>query len=264
MKILLTPFVISHNPPTTLRSPNRSLQPSLISTHKQTALLLTIITTAPHSTQFPGAQWRRMEEAIGPNFTAPDNACWRLMFDAVQPYNSVNHSTYVLAIACDDLPDDTYARNNNFRVLALVPGPKAPENLKAVFINTLAQLRRAAGDPPPPSSDPAEGAEPSNPAVPMVLRVAEEDGTYSSIAHIPYLTTAFADRMATIKVDGCLGPSARLSCHYCINESAKFTNAGGGTTYRPAGYVDPVPQVLRFGGNAMKMDDDRLHVDNAM
>lgn len=206
-----------------------------------------------------------MEEAIGANFTAPGNGSWRLMFDAVQPYNSVNHSTYVLAIASDDLPDDTYARSNNFRVLGLAPGPKAPENLKAAFINTLAQLRLAAGDPPPPPDGaPAEGAGSPNPAQPITLRVAEEDGTYSSMEHIPYLTTAFADRMATIKVDGGLGPSARLSCHYCVNEGAKFTNAGGGTTYRPAGYVDAVPQVLRFGGEAMLMDDERLLVDNAM
>ena len=194
-----------------------------------------------------------MEAAIGPSFAAPSSGGWRLMFDAVQPYNSKNHSTYVLAMGSDDLPNDTYARSNYFRVLGLVPGPKAPENLKAALINTLWRLRSAAGDPPPAQPDGGSAsAGPSSPARPrpLELRVAEEDGTYSRLLHIPYLTAVFADRMATIKVDGCLGPSARLSCHWCVNEGAKFVNAGGGATYRPAGYVDAVPQALRFGGCA--------------
>lgn len=35
-------------------------------------------------------------------------------------------------------------------------------------------------------------------------------------------------------------------------------NSGGGVTYRPAGYMEAVPQTLRFHGQPMLMNDLRL------
>lgn len=153
--------------------------------------------------------------------------------DSVEPYDKVSYSTTIIGIACNDLPADAYARNNNVRVAAVIPGPKIPKNLETCAIPFLEMFSKAAGGQPG-----TPGAEPPQP---LRLRAARNDGSWAAVTHIPYLINVTGDRIATQKFNGCKGPSAIISCHYCRLESTPFPAAAGRTVYRPAGYVTAVP-----------------------
>lgn len=183
----------------------------------------------------PGGQFRRLADALGSPFTDPNNGTWSLFFDAVEPYNRVTHSTYVIGIMSNDLPADAYARANNMRVLAIVPGPRAPDNLRPCLIPFLKAFASAAGgDPRSPDAPPPK---------PITVQGGSDADTFE---HIPYLADAKADRMACIKISGVKGPSAYCSCHYCKNQAVAYPGANNTTTLRPGGYEKPVPQPLNF------------------
>jgi hypothetical protein len=175
----------------------------------------------------------------------------------------VTHSTTIIGIASDDLPADAYARANNVRVAAVVPGPKIPKNLAACLIPLLTMLSNAAGGRP--------GMPDALAPQPLELRAAGPDGNATTRQHIPYLTSVVGDRIGTNKINGCKGPSACLSCPYCIFQSSPYAAAGGRSTYRPAGYVSPVPQTLNLGSGdgdanapAYKAGDPHLALTHAM
>ncbi len=107
-----------------------------------------------------------------------------------------------------DLPLDAYARINNVRVLALVPGPKTPRNPNVCLVPLLRAMRAAAG------------CRQGEPPAPMQLRGANHDGSYTDISHVPYLIDVLADRMAAVKMSGVMPPSGCLSCHYCLNQGS--------------------------------------------
>lgn len=203
-------------------------------------------------------QFKRLHTSIGDAFLDPNNGNWCLVLDGLEPYNKVTHSMYIIGLTCIDLPVDAYARGNNCRVIAIVPGPKAPNNLHACILPLLMALDKAAG------GDPTSTDQAPAPPEPIIVTAATQDRTTIEIPHIPYLTTVMCDRMAGIQISGVLGPAARICCHYCVNEGRPFPNASGvRPTYRPAGYSHPVPQQLRFGGEAMLMNDPRLKLDHA-
>lgn len=148
------------------------------------------------------------------------------MHPAISPTTpcQVTHSCFVVALVNKDLPLDAYARINNVRVVALVPGPKTPTNAHVCLVPLLRALRNAAGDRP--------GA-PGAPASPFRLRAANFDGSYTPINHVPYLVDVQADRMAAIKISGVMPPAGCLSCHYCLNQGSWLGSWGGGVAARP-------------------------------
>lgn len=127
----------------------------------------------------------------------------------------ITHSCFVVALANNDLPVDAYARINNVRVVALVPGPKTPNNTHMCLVPLLRALRQAAGT--------RKGA----PGSPLQLLAANRDGSCTPISHIPYLVDIKADRMAAIKMSGVMPPAGCLSCHYCLNQGGWCRPARG-------------------------------------
>jgi hypothetical protein len=87
------------------------------------------------------------------------------------------------------------------------------------------------------AADGAPGATDAAPPRPLQLRAAQPDGSFTTMQHIPYLVDVKGDRIGTNKINGCKGPSACLSCHYCIFQSSPYPAAAGRTVYRPAGYI---------------------------
>jgi hypothetical protein len=131
----------------------------------------------------------------------------------------VTHSCFVVALTNNDLPLDAYARTNNIRVVALVPGPRQPKNVHVCLIPLLRVLRNAAG---------RRGAPP----VPLQLQLAAPDGSFTPLAHVPYAVDVKCDRMASIKVSGVKGPNGCLNCHHCRNQGA---HRSGGIKAAPWG-----------------------------
>lgn len=163
-----------------------------------------------------GTQFARLKACIGNPFTDPKNGTYSLIFDGFNPYNRVTHSCFVVGITCRDLPPDAAVRNNNVRILAIAPGPEAPNNIHVCLFPVLKMMAEAAG-----------GLDGTANLAPLRVRGALADGGLTdAINHVPYLTDIKADRMAQIHITGVKGPAACLSCHYCMFEGAQ---GGGGT-----------------------------------
>ena len=143
-----------------------------------------------------GTQFARLKDCIGESFTDPKNGNWTLIADGFNPYNRVTHSCFVVGITCNDLPVDAYARANNARVLAIVPGPEAPNNLHVCRLPLLQMMATAAG-----------GLDGQGELAPLRVRGHLPGGETEEFDHIPFLVGVSADRMAQVKFTGVRGPA---------------------------------------------------------
>lgn len=153
-----------------------------------------------------------MRTVIGTPFTDTNNGTWTMFLDAVEPYNRVTCATYVIGISCNNMPLNTYARANNYRVIAIVPGRRAPNNLFAVLIPIMS-----------------------------MFKAAHKDGNVKTFEHTPYLDCLLGDRMAAIKITCVKGPGAYCSFHYCKNQAKTYP----GNIWRPAVTHAPDPELHR-------------------
>jgi len=136
---------------------------------------------------YTGPEANRMTEVCGrfqngeSKFPHKDSSAYHVLLDWVQPYNSVQHSTGVLAIQCTDTPSEHLGKVFNRRIIAVTPGKLKCG--RSMLLRTLTVMKSlATGD--------------------KTLQVTEQyrnghgDLVRREFNHIPYLTGFKADSPA--------------------------------------------------------------------
>ena len=107
--------------------------------------------------QYPGLwrgspEYQRMQQKFDklstpgpprlPGFDDAGTSHWELMADAAQPYKSVQHSTDLIAVRNVDVDPLEKNKDHNYRVVIIMPGPRAAPNPNPYFFRTLKMLRK--------------------------------------------------------------------------------------------------------------------------
>lgn len=131
-----------------------------------------------------GTEARRLENLLGPGFIHQDNSPWDIFVDWVEPYNSVAYSCGVIGLRAADVSERHKGSAGMSRILAIIPGPKAPENAAVYLKKTLDAFQRLAG--------------PGAKGIRVTERYTNADGVVveRTFFHRPYLTGFFADSPA--------------------------------------------------------------------
>ena len=82
-----------------------------------------------------------MKNALGQEFVNRKNGCVELLLDWVTPFNHCFHSTGILGVRYMDVYDRDRSKSSMIKLLAIITGPRMPNNIRPYLLNTLKTLR---------------------------------------------------------------------------------------------------------------------------
>lgn len=95
-----------------------------------------MLATANDVSACAGTEAARLAAHFGPVFQHRDTSGYQLMVDWVNPYNNGAHSTGIIAVRCTDVSKRDKGKSEFCRILAIIPGPTAPDNLTPYLMRT--------------------------------------------------------------------------------------------------------------------------------
>ncbi|KXZ41201.1 hypothetical protein GPECTOR_657g779 [Gonium pectorale] len=199
-----------------------------------------------------GTAWRNMNYYTRRALADPRNGMYAVHFDFVEPFKSVTHATGVATVQTISVPLADRGKAFTSAPLAIVKGPKQPNNLPVFFKRTFESFERLA----------TQGMTLTIPP-PLRRRSPNRARLARTIVHFAFLFSWLADTPARTKSFNFVGVNARVgACAWCLWLGAGVPNAGGvGTTTRFLGYNEPCPQLDRRLGE-VRVGDPRLRLNN--
>jgi hypothetical protein len=194
-------------------------------------------------------EWFRTE-GNDPDFSWEDwqNLRIDLLVDWLQPYSSVSHSVGIISIRCADVSPRNLGKKSSSRIVAIIPGPKMPENANSYIIGILEEFKQALESRMTLS-------------VKLPCSVDGQSAGVSSVSVRPILTGFLADSPARSKFSLWNSANAYIACGWCLFEGTPEKTTAGDKTHSTIyyrGYWKGVPQPIHFGGKCKKVGDRDL------
>lgn len=153
---------------------------------------------------------------------------WEICYDWAQPFGSCQYSVGIISLRCTSLNEEDKCKSFNNKLLAIIPGPKQPDNFE-IYLDRTLRVFEVAG---------LNGA-----------------GLTTMRGHFPFLMGIAADTPARCKLSHETGVGSYRGCGTCL-----FTGERVGNTTCYRGYAAPVQQV---DSSLRQVGDSQLQFDDA-